>query len=332
MAAVVRHRAQRRRSGPASAPWSFAENAVGTSGVPRPVPSSLASKPSPAECGPRMFRSRQSIRPLPPFALQACYSIGPVVLFPPNTSNRSIPDRDVVAPATSSPKCRESPPEGRLSAANRIREFFPRFAARRSIPAQAFALKKYRRGTAPVSKMSDNEDATASLGHSEELSVQDSPGATIPEFRQRPEDGAKVPSAVRGQDTGDVFPDDPPRPQSASKPAKLDGQVATRVIQAASSSGDREGLAGSSSGQNVDWTADVLDRREVAKVLNVGVAMRQQRRTERIDLSEPGGPEAQRLPGDGHGLDARTNAAVDHVGFLRPSAPDAGVTTADHLP
>jgi hypothetical protein len=61
-----------------------------------------------------------------------------------------------------------------------------RFAARRRMPAQAFALKKYRHGTAPVSKMSDNEDAAAALGHSEELSVQDSPGATIPEFCQRP--------------------------------------------------------------------------------------------------------------------------------------------------
>ena len=66
------------------------------------------------------------------------------------------------------------------------------------------------------------------------------------------------------------------------------------------------------------------DRREVAKVLNVGVVMREQRRAERIDLSEPRGPEAQRLPGDGHGLDAGANAAVDHVGFLRPTAPDAG--------
>ena len=149
---------------------------------------------------------------------------------------------------------------------------FPRFAARRSIPAQAFALKKYRRGTPPVSKMSDNEDATASLGHSEELSVQHSPGATIPEFRQRPDDGAKVPPAVRGQNTGDVFPDDPPRPQSASKPAKLDGQVATRILQAATSSGEGEGLAGSSSGQNVDWSAASFDRREVAKVGNVRIA------------------------------------------------------------
>jgi hypothetical protein len=125
------------------------------------------------------------------------------------------------------------------SAAARISgTFFPRLAARRSIPAQAFALKKYRCCTSPVSKMSDNEDATASLGHSEELSVQHSPGGTIPEFRQRPDDGAKVPPAIRGQYAGDVFPDDPPRPQSASKAAKLDGQVATRVIQAASSSGD----------------------------------------------------------------------------------------------
>jgi hypothetical protein len=72
----------------------------------------------------------------------------------------------------------------------------PRFAARRSIPAQAFALKKYRRGTPPVSKMSDNEEATAPLGHSEELSVQHSPGATIPEFNQRFEDGSKVPSRI----------------------------------------------------------------------------------------------------------------------------------------
>jgi hypothetical protein len=86
--------------------------------------------------------------------------------------------------------------------------------------------------------MSDNEDATASLGHSEELSVQHSPGATIPEFRQRANDGTKIPPSIRGQNTGDVFPDDPARPQSASKPAKLDGQIATRVIQAASSSGD----------------------------------------------------------------------------------------------
>jgi hypothetical protein len=178
------------------------------------------------------------------------------------------------------------------------------------MPAQAFALKKYRCGTPPVSKMSDNEDATAPLGHSKELSVQHSPRATIPEFRQRPDDGAEVPSAVRGQNTGDVFPDDPPRPQSASKLAKLDGQVATRILQAATSSGEGEGLAGSSSGQKVDWTAAFFDGREIAKVRSARVSMRQQRGAKRIDLGKPCRPEAQRLPSHGHRLNARTYAAV----------------------
>jgi len=188
--------------------------------------------------------------------------------------------------------------------------FFPCFAARRSIPAQALALKKYGRGTAPVSKMSDNEDATASLGHSEELSVQHSPGATIPEFRQRNDDGAKIPPAVRGQNSGHVFPDNPAGPKAASKPAKFEGQAATRVTQAASSSGGAEGLAGSSSGQNVNWAAAFIDHCEVAKVLNAGVTMSEQRRAKRIDLSKPCRPETQRLPGHGHSLNARTHAAV----------------------
>jgi hypothetical protein len=159
---------------------------------------------------------------------------------------------------------------------NIVGNSLPRFSARRSIPAQAFALKEYRSGTPPVSKMSDKEDATAALGHSEELSVQHSLGATIPEFRQRPDDRAKVPSAVRGQYTGDVFKDDPPRPQSSSKPGKLDGQVATRVIQSAAFSGERERLTRSSADEEVDGAVAFLDGREVAKVLNVGVTMCQQ--------------------------------------------------------
>src|SRR3990167_6093224 len=52
----------------------------------------------------------------------------------------------------------------------------PRAAARRRIPRQAVALKKYRCGTSPVSKMSDKEDATPALGYSKVLSVQDSVG------------------------------------------------------------------------------------------------------------------------------------------------------------
>jgi hypothetical protein len=55
----------------------------------------------------------------------------------------------------------------------------PRFAARRKIPAQAFGLKKYLSGTAPVSKISDNEDATTALGDSEKLCVFNDPGKAV---------------------------------------------------------------------------------------------------------------------------------------------------------
>ena len=51
----------------------------------------------------------------------------------------------------------------------------PLFAARRSIPAQAFELKKNRCGIEPLSSTCDNEHTTASLGQSEELGVEDPP-------------------------------------------------------------------------------------------------------------------------------------------------------------
>lgn len=70
------------------------------------------------------------------------------------------------------------------------------FLARRRIPKQAFALKKYRSGTEPVSRTCDNEDTAAPLWNSEELSVKNSVGEPIPEFCQRPEEGTKVPSSV----------------------------------------------------------------------------------------------------------------------------------------
>src|SRR5207253_7918829 len=51
----------------------------------------------------------------------------------------------------------------------------PRRAVRRSIPAQAFGLKKYRGGIEPRSSTCDKEHTTASLGHAEILGIQDSP-------------------------------------------------------------------------------------------------------------------------------------------------------------
>jgi hypothetical protein len=65
----------------------------------------------------------------------------------------------------------------------------PRLAARRRIPRQAVALKKYRCGTLPASKISDNEHTPPSLRygvlvpvHSHVLSVQNPDGPPVAEF------------------------------------------------------------------------------------------------------------------------------------------------------
>ena len=51
----------------------------------------------------------------------------------------------------------------------------PLASARRMIPAQAFALKKYLGGMEPCSSTCDNEHTAASLGQSEVLGVKNSP-------------------------------------------------------------------------------------------------------------------------------------------------------------
>src|SRR5690606_1205063 len=89
--------------------------------------------------------------------------------------------------------------------ANRL----PRLAARRSIPEAAFGLKEYRCRCSPVSKISDNEDATAPLWYSGPLSVQHSIGVPIPQLPQRPDDGSHVPSSVTRQEARDVLNNDP---------------------------------------------------------------------------------------------------------------------------
>jgi hypothetical protein len=85
----------------------------------------------------------------------------------------------------------------------------PRLSARLKMPLQAFADSEYLGGSGPVSSTSlkeatDDEHPAAALRdgsgpspHSHVLSVQDSVGPPIPEFAQRPEEGAKIPSSVR---------------------------------------------------------------------------------------------------------------------------------------
>src|SRR3546814_13414364 len=97
------------------------------------------------------------------------------------------------------------------------------------MPRRAVGRKKNRCGTSPASSICDNEQTAASLGHSKVLSVKHSVGEPIPEFDQPPEEGSKIPSAVRRQDAGDVLPNQPLGPIAVSH-CKIDkGEVAAWI-------------------------------------------------------------------------------------------------------
>jgi hypothetical protein len=74
--------------------------------------------------------------------------------------------------------------------------FRPRLPARRRIPAAAFGLSEYLDRSPLVSKTSDKEDATASLGNSEVLSVQHSTRSPVAEGAQVVNDRGEVISVV----------------------------------------------------------------------------------------------------------------------------------------
>jgi hypothetical protein len=182
----------------------------------------------------------------------------------------------------------------------------PLVSARRRIPAQARALKKYRCGTLPESSSaSDNEDTLPSLGQSEVLSVQHSVGEPVPELSQPSEEGSQCPSLVRLQDTRDVLPNHPAGPRSVNKAKKLERQRATLTSQARSKSGDAEVLAWSSANKKIDPCALLArDLREVAMVGNLGVVVSQHARWERGDLGEERGLPSEAVPGDRLRFDA----------------------------
>jgi hypothetical protein len=69
--------------------------------------------------------------------------------------------------------------------------------------------KEYFDRSPLVSKTSDNEHATASLGDSEELSVQNPVGEPIPEVGQVLEDLPEVLAAGDGKEARDVFAKEP---------------------------------------------------------------------------------------------------------------------------
>jgi hypothetical protein len=60
---------------------------------------------------------------------------------------------------------------------------------------------------------------------------------------------------ITGQHAGDVLPDHPAGPIAVSDGKIREGEVATRISQSLAESGDREGLAGSSSDENIESCA-----------------------------------------------------------------------------
>ena len=182
------------------------------------------------------------------------------------------------------------------------------------MPLQAVALKKYRGGTSPVSKMSDNEHAAAALWNSKVLSVQCSVGEPIPEFCQRPEEGAKRPSLVNRQDAGDVLPHQPRTSQSLSQRQILKRQVTARIVQPLSESSHAEGLAGGSANKQVNrfdsGSAIAIDPCKVAEVGHFGVVVFEDGRRERFDLRKGGSFPAEWFPCAGRGFDPAAHAEV----------------------
>ncbi len=194
----------------------------------------------------------------------------------------------------------------------------PRFPARRRITEQAFAVKKNRRGTSPVSKISDNEHTTPPLWDSiweaacsDVLSVKNPVCDPIPEFAQHPEEGSKIPSSVRRQDAGDVLPDQPAGPIPRCNSAKGEHEVSPRVSQPFSQPRNAEGLTWGSTAKDIDiCIRPLLEFRHVAPILDVRVMVGEDSAGEWLNLAEGDRLPAQRMPRLRCRLDARANRQV----------------------
>ena len=161
---------------------------------------------------------------------------------------------------------------------------FPRFSARRSIPAHAVELKKYAGGIEPRTSTCDNEHTAASLGQSDKLGVENPPcdcpfgskhsTSVCPFSPCRDEDitfaGNASKEAAEGvclvtQDSRYIFPYDHAGRQAVFGPDIVDGvgeddvsqrQLAARVVEAAPQPRDRVALAWCPTDKHI-WSHDL---------------------------------------------------------------------------
>jgi hypothetical protein len=242
----------------------------------------------------------------------------------------------------------------RRQRSNNFGKFFPRFSARRRIPAHAFGLKQYFCGV-EVSRTCHNEHTAAALGHSEILGVEDAPRDCAR--------GSKHTTCVRpfspcrekrhiftgqlaqkasegvgsvGQDTGHVFVQAPHGRLSVSGADSVcmvdevcvnNGKVATGVVESFAFAGHRERLAWRSSDDTVSVDEYLLRPfgvpGHVTKVRNGRITVGENGTRELFYLGEADALPAKRLRRYRGGVDSRTERQEFHrsFGYFRRNTP-----------
>jgi len=124
---------------------------------------------------------------------------------------------------------------------------FPRFLALRMIPCAPCTDSQNLGGAVVVStcgsSTTEDEHPASSLGHAEELSVQNSEGPPIPEFSHKTEERPKVSARMGKEESRDVLEEDPFRSVSFHQIKEAEGESRSCSSESASSPPDREVLA-----------------------------------------------------------------------------------------
>jgi hypothetical protein len=129
------------------------------------------------------------------------------------------------------------------AASKRVGNALPRLSARRRIPAAAFGLKEYF-GWAWGSKMSDNVDTAAPLGHSEVLRVEYPPRQAVPDVGQRIHDDSEIVAFSGSKEPWNVLDEEPRRAERRRDAAELEEESAALAPESSPLASDREVLAG----------------------------------------------------------------------------------------
>jgi hypothetical protein len=146
-------------------------------------------------------------------------------------------------------------------------------------------------------------------------------------FSGKPSQKAPERIVCRGEDSGDVLPNDDGGLLSSEGAnmvncigdlAEGQGQVAARIVERSAQASDGERLAGRAPSEHVgrfDLARQDApgDRGHVAEVRDGRIVVSEDSAGERLNLGKPCGLPPQRMPRDGCGLNAATNRSKLHA-------------------